>query len=208
MDVARASEALSRPGIDPRDFVQLAIVEAVAVNSDGVYIDVRTAHGQPETATLSAPYGGNGYGLHLPIELDETVVLALPYGSFNAGARVIGRNWDPGDAPPTEAIDHPEDVVLVVRPGQSVRVIVKGGGDVIFDPRDGGKIKHGGEDADDPLVRKSDLDSVVAKLNSLIAKFTAHVHPGVTSGGASTLVTVTPETPVTPPSGSPVAVST
>lgn len=53
----------------------------------------------------------------------------------------------------------------------------------------------------DFMVRFSELETGFNQLksdfNSLVTTFNTHVHPGVTIGGASTLVTVTLETPST-----------
>lgn len=142
-DVAKIANGLSRPGIDPRKFVEIGVVTAVDVTDKGVHVDFISSEGVPETAAVSPPYGGPGYGLHLPIDLDRIAVLAIPDGKFNAGARVVGTVWDEGDTPPQEAIDNRDDVVLVVKPGQSLRIIVTGGGDAIIEARDGGTVQLG-----------------------------------------------------------------
>jgi hypothetical protein len=189
-DVAKLANAISRPRIDPRKFVDLGIVTAVDVTEKGIHVDVITVDGVPETAAVSPPYGGPGYGLHLPVDLDQTVLLAVPDGVFNAGARVVGAVWDEGDPPPDDVIDNPDDVVLVVKPGQNVRIIVQGGGDIVLEARGGGKIRHGGDDADDPIVRRSDLDAFIT------GDYNTHIHqvPGVTAGpsAATSLVATTP----------------
>lgn len=190
-DVARIANAVSRPRIDPRKFVDVGIVTAVDVTAEGVHFDVTTMEGIQESAALAPPYAGPGYGLHFPIELDDAVVLGIPDGVYNSGARVIGKVWDAGEPPPQDAIDHPEDVVLVVKPGQSVRIIVSGGGDIVLESRDGGRILQGGDDADDPVIRRSDLKSFIDD------QYKIHVHPGVLSGGSSTgpivAVPITPD---------------
>lgn len=216
-DVAKISEGLSRPRIDPRKFVDVGIVDAVNVSEAGVNADVTTMEGVPETAAYSPPYAGPGYGLHLPMDIDDAVVMVTPDGVSNAGLRIVGRTWDAGSPAPADVVDNPEDVVLVVKPGQSVRLIVTGGGHVVLEPRDGGKIKHGGDDADDPLIRKvADLELVVAKLNAVITSYIAHVHTSATAGAPTSPPLSPPPTPVTnltlptlqTPAGSPVAVST
>lgn len=65
------------------------------------------------------------------------------------------------------------------------------------------KIRHGGPDANDPVVRKSDLDATVARLNATISALLAHTHlaPGGTTnvptgsgssaGSVATLTTMT-----------------
>lgn len=143
IDVAKAANALSRPGIDPRKFVDLGIITAVDVTAAGVHVDLTTIDGVQETAAVAPPYGGPGYGLHLPIDLDRTALLAVPDGKFNLGARVIGTVWDAGDPPPQEALENPDDVVLVVKPGQSLHLVVKGGGNILIDSQDSGNVTIG-----------------------------------------------------------------
>lgn len=65
------------------------------------------------------------------------------------------------------------------------------------------EIRLGSPDANDPVARKSDLDTVVSKLNSLISKFGAHVHGGVTTGGGFSGTTAPAESIVVAPSCSP-----
>lgn len=61
------------------------------------------------------------------------------------------------------------------------------------------RIEAGGPDASDPVVRKSDLDAVVAKLNALITKHNTHTHA---APGGTTSQTGTVESSMTAPSGS------
>lgn len=53
--------------------------------------------------------------------------------------------------------------------------------------------------ADDFMVRFNELqtgfDELVNDHNDLVQAFNAHVHPGVTAGAASTLITIAPEVP-------------
>lgn len=182
-DVAKISKALERPGIDPRKFVELAVVTAVAVDANGVHADVITSDGLPETAALVTPYGGPGFGFYGPIDLDDAVLLAVPDGKYNAGARIVGRLWDHGSPPPAEVAAHPDDVAIVIKPGQTIRIVVSGGGNVIISARDGGKIMFGDDDtANDPgnaIIRKRDLD---AYHDAFVAN---HKHSGVSTGGGT-----------------------
>lgn len=164
-DVAKMAAALERPGIDPRKFVDLAVVTAVSVGAEGVHADVETITGLLETTALAPPYSGAGFGLYLPIDVDDFVVLAMPDGMFNAGGRIVGRTWDTGTPPPPEVIDHPEDVALVVKPGQTIRIIVSGGGDAVIEARDGGKVKLGSEDADEPPMTQTDGADLIKALD-------------------------------------------
>lgn len=63
----------------------------------------------------------------------------------------------------------------------------------------GPRIEVGSPSASDPVVRKSDLDAVVAKLNALIAKYNAHTHP---APGGTTSPTASSESTITSPAGS------
>ena len=169
IDVAKIAEGIGRPGIDPRKFVELAVVTAVRVDDLGVHCDVETISGIPETVEYSPPYGGGGYGFHSPIAEGDWVVLAVPDGKFNAGARIIGRTWDPGYPPPSEVVDNPDDVCLVVRPGQTIRIIVSGGGNAVIEARDDGKVALGNEDASDPALTGADGRDFLAALAQAIA---------------------------------------
>lgn len=168
-DVAKVANAVSRPGIDPRKFVDLGIVTAVDVSASGVHVDVTTTDGVEETAEVSPPYGGPGYGLHLPIDLDRTAVIAMPDGVYDSGARVIGTVWDSGDPPPPEVLANPDDVVLVVKPGQSVRIIVSGGGDAVIEARDGGIVAIGSPGTRVPPLTTNDGSLFLTALQSAIA---------------------------------------
>jgi hypothetical protein len=62
----------------------------------------------------------------------------------------------------------------------------------------GPRVEVGSPNASDPVVRKSDLDAVVAKLNALITKYNVHAHASF-SAPPPVL-----EASLTPPAGSPV----
>lgn len=67
----------------------------------------------------------------------------------------------------------------------------------------------GGQDASDPIVRKSDLDAVVTSIKSDLALLKTHVHAGVTTGAgvSGTSATITTIGGVTTPACSPVVKS-
>ncbi len=168
-DVAKIGKALERPGIDPRKFVELAVITAVAVDGNGVHADVLTAEGLPETVALAPPYAGPGYGFYGPLELDDAVLIAMPDGKYNAGGRIVGKLWDEGSPPPAEVADHPDDVALVVKPGQTIRIVVSGGGNAVIEARDGGTVLVGGEDASDPPLGRSDGIDLLAAITAALA---------------------------------------
>lgn len=160
IDTARIAEAVGRPGIDPRTFTTLAVVDAVQVTAVGIYCDITTVHGVKETAAYSPMYGGRSFGFHAPIEVGSFVVIAVPEGDWATGARIIAHVWDEGTPPPQVVVDHPADVALVVQPGQSVRIIVSGGGNAVIQAEGGSKVLLGNEAAELGVARKTDPTSV------------------------------------------------
>ena len=130
-DVSRIARALQRPGIDPRAWVSLALVQSVGVDADGAFCDVLLVpSNRRHTARLGAAYAGSGWGMYAPPQVDDEVVVMAPDGDPSAGLVIVSRVWSRVDAPPTEAQENPEDVVLVVRPDRSLRLSVSGGGKV------------------------------------------------------------------------------
>lgn len=176
-DTGRMGEALKRPGIDPRTWVSLAVVQAVGVQDDGVYVDVMLIpSGLEEHARVSAAYSGSGYGLYLPVEVNDEVVVACPAGDMDNGLVVVGRMWSPADAPPPDAVTKPADLILLAREGATVRVATAGSGSIVLDPRGTGKVYLGGEDGTAPVARTGDatvIGGVVVDPTSDLAKLQA-----------------------------------
>lgn len=161
-DVARHSEAVSRPGIDPRTWSTLAIVTAVNVTATGVFCDITTITGIEETATYCPPYAGPSYGLHLPmIANGDFVLVEFPEGDFSAGGRITGRTWDGGHPVPDAVVQNPNDVVLVVQPDQWLRLLVSGQG----------KIQMGGVDATNQAILGTAYRQAEDNLFDAIATF-------------------------------------
>lgn len=136
IDVSRLADAVQRPGIDPRVWVSYAILlsDPVVETSQGqqdVFVDLLLLpQKQPETARVGAIYAGNGFGLYAPLKKDDEVMVCAPSGDPDEGLVVTQRLWSPSDTPPQEAVDYPNDFLLVVEPGQSARISVSGGGKV------------------------------------------------------------------------------
>lgn len=138
---------------------------------------------QMETV-ISAPvtFPGSGpFRITFPIEVGSTVILqftsanlaywlstgtqALPpddrrHDVCSALAYPGGHSFGGDAAPSTEA---PDDALVI----------------------HGEKLKFGGPAASDPVIRKSDLDPVVARLNGVIARVEGHTHTGVTTGAGT-----------------------
>ena len=134
LDMGRLSQAVSRPGIDPRTWVSLAIVNSVVVDPvEGVFCGITLMPSEiEETARLGAAYAGNGFGFYAPPRVDDEVMVCAPSGDPSQGLVITGRLWSPSDVPPAEASSHPQDVLLKVEEGQTLRMLVSGGGKVIM----------------------------------------------------------------------------
>lgn len=168
-DLSRMAKALSRPGIDPRSFVALALVRSVNVTDRGVYCDVLIIPDQiEETATLSPTYAGSNFGLYAPIQVGDQVVVGVPDGDPNHGLRIIGRTWDGGERPPSEVVDNPADFILVVKEGNHCRFITKGGGNAIVQVEGSGKVLLGNQSAVLQVARVSDAVQVTIPAGMVI----------------------------------------
>lgn len=144
MDVGRLAQAVSRPGIDPRIWSSLAIVTAVNVDPEhGPLVDVQMIPTNSlGTARVGAEYAGNGFGVYAPIVVDDEVVVEAPSGDPAEGLVVMRRLWSAADPPPVEAVDYPEDLLIHVQDGKTIRIVVSGGGKVLV----------GGPDADQQMM--------------------------------------------------------
>ena len=139
LDVARLGEALARPGMDPRTWVSYAIVLAYSVDpAHGPLARVKMLPGGLEdVARVAYDYAGNGFGLYAgSLKVDDEVLVAAPNGEPAAGLVVIRRLWSPADPPPQEAVDHPEDVLIHVEDGKTLRLTVSGGGRILLGGED------------------------------------------------------------------------
>ena len=134
LDMGRLSRAVSRPGIDPRTWVSLAVVNSVVVDpNEGVFCGITLLPSEiEETARLGAAYAGNGFGFYAPPKVDDEVMVCAPSGDPSQGLVITGRLWSPSDVPPAEAASNPKDVLLKVEEGQTLRVLVSGGGKVVM----------------------------------------------------------------------------
>ncbi len=161
IDVARLSNAVARPGIDPRIWVSYAYllsepyIETVEGRQDIVADVMLVPSMQEETARVGATYAGSGFGFYCPLHAEDEVLVLAPSGDPDAGLVITQRLWSPADPPPQEVIDNPEDVTLVVEEGKNLRLHVLGAGNVVLSAEEG-KIKLGGEDAEKGVARMDD----------------------------------------------------
>lgn len=176
-NVAEAlGKAVSHPGIDPRTHMSLAVVKAVGVdpNGDGILVDVVLMPSQvEETVHLGASYAGPGFGFYLPLEVDDTVLVAFPNGDMDAGGVVVQRLWAAAEPPPISDITSSGkpilDLVLVVKKDQHLRIITDGSGNVTMIPKGTGKVGIGGEPGAagmEPMVLGTTLQTYLASLTT------------------------------------------
>jgi len=146
IDMARFSNAVSRPGIDPRIWVSYAVltsepyIETVDGRQDVVVDLVLMPSLQEETARVGSIYAGNGFGFYAPMHKDDEVLVVAPSGDPDAGLVVMQRMWSPADPPPPELKENPEDVTLVIEEGKSLHLMTMGGGTIYLDALDGGSL--------------------------------------------------------------------
>jgi hypothetical protein len=157
LDFNMLSKAMTRPGIDPRSWCSLAIVQSVVIDeAAGVFCDVLLMPSKRrETARLGAAYAGSGFGFYAPVKVDDEVLVSAPGGDPAQGLVITQRLWSPADVPPAGLEATPEDVVLVVEADKSLRLTVQGGGDVVVTAADG-KVKLGGDAATRGVARLDD----------------------------------------------------
>lgn len=157
LDFNMLSKAMTRPGIDPRSWCSLAIVQSVVIDeAAGVFCDVLLMPSKRrETARLGAAYAGSGFGFYAPVKVDDEVLVSAPGGDPAQGLVITQRLWSPADVPPAGLEATPEDVVLVVEADKSLRLTVQGDGDVVVTAADG-KVKLGGDAATRGVARLDD----------------------------------------------------
>lgn len=164
IDVGALSQAVSRPGIDPRVWVSTAFADSDSVvDADhGVFVDVTLSpSGHQMTARVVPDYAGHGFGVYSRIHKDDELVIQIPNGDPADGAVVVGRPWSAADPPPSDAVNHPEDVVVVVEKDHSLRITTTGAGQVIVTSP---TIKLGSEQSSEPVPLGNVLAEALQKL--------------------------------------------
>lgn len=178
LDTARLSNAVSRPGIDPRFWACYGTLmsEPYIETQEGqqdIFVDVMLhPNGQIETARVGAIYAGNGFGFYCPLHNEDEVLVLVPYGDADSGLVVTHRLWSPADPPPDDVVDNPEDVTLVVEEDKNLRLSVLGTGNVII-RSDLGKVYLGDEVDTEPVAKGQSLKSY---LESIKSAFNEHTH--------------------------------
>lgn len=166
-DVLKMGLAQSFPGIDPRVWVTLAMVEAVTVTSDGVKADIVTIPEQRKETVMVAMAGADsGGGLYIPVRPGQVVIVEFPRGNSDEGGRISGSNWDPGDPPPSVVLDNPDDIALVGRAGITIRLVTSDDGPIVLES--GGDTLLGTEDATLGVARLTDTVEVTIPPGTVI----------------------------------------
>lgn len=137
-DTSRLAEVFSVPGIDPRRWICLAVVDDVFVDRDedngeaGIFADVILLPSEePQTALVGAAFTFNGGGLYAPPQEGEMVLVAAIEGDPDFGFVIIAQVGMIPDVPPVEADagdgEPSPDVILIARKDARVRIISDGG---------------------------------------------------------------------------------
>jgi len=180
LDLNALSRAMQRPGIDPRSWCSLAIVQSVVIDeAAGVFCDVLLMPSKRrETARLGAAYAGSGFGFYAPVKVDDEVLVSAPGGDPAQGLVITQRLWSPADVPPAGLEATPEDVVLVVEADKSLRLTVQGGGNVIL-AVDTGKVFLGSETGTEAVAKGESLKSY---LGGIVDQLNGHTHTSAAAG--------------------------
>ncbi len=158
-DVGRMSMGLQRPGMDTRVWSSLAYASSDSeAFDDGVFVDVvLLPTGEKLTARVPAEYAGASFGLYAKIYTDDELLIEIPRGDPAEGAVVGRRLWNKRHAPPAEAVAEPEDVLLVVKPEKTLRLITSGAGKIYVKSAsmvtlEAPSVRLGDDAATEPLV--------------------------------------------------------
>lgn len=192
-DMSRMSRAVQRPGIDPRVWCVRGWVKAYHLDADhGAFVDVLLQTGEEETARVGEGYAGAGYGDHGSLQADDEVLMVAPMGNYNSGLVVVARLHSKSDPPSQIAADHPQDRLVHLKSGQTLRVVVEGAGNAVL-AVDAGRLLLATEQADQRFLRGDDyqqaqlqmLQSWQAFLGAL-GTYAGAIQPIADPGGAAT----------------------
>lgn len=199
IDAQRVAQLVSMPGIDPRVWCSLCIVDSVVVDDDGIFADVHVMStattdddgnivAQMETVRVVPEYAGNGFGLYFPIEQGDEVVVEWIDGDPDNGGVLTKRAWSSSDPPPSQAKDNPDDALLVVKKDANLRIIMQGQGNCVLQV-DQGKVLLGAEDGTKAVCIDKDKSDAGMLL----------ITPGIPPGSATQVAYVPPPGPYPPP---------
>lgn len=156
IDAGRLSALVSRPGIDPRIWVSLAICndEPEVDGGSGAFVDVTLIPSrQVLTARVGSSYSGGSFGAWSPLHKDDEVVVVLPSGDPMEGAVVVARLWSPADKPPADAASSKDDSSETVQSGKNKLIKASGGGSVNIEADLPGAVRLGSRSATEAVLK-------------------------------------------------------
>lgn len=194
-DMGALAKALQRPGIDPRQWATLAVVQETGFDpEEGAFADVTfLPSNQVETCYIGSDYTGDGFGEWNPLHVGDLVLVIVPEGDAAAGPVIVKRIWTRTEKPPADFAgtnDEPtNDRVLIVQPGQKYRVVVSAGGQITVENTTA-KIQvnsadilieaatvNAGDDQAVPLAIASSVSAVMSALTAMGTSFTTLTTP-------------------------------
>lgn len=186
-DVGRIAAAVRGPGIDSRTWVSLAIVNKVVADPvEGLFADVTLMPTKkPETCRVGHEYAGAGFGLYVPLEVDDEVLVEAPSGDPDHGLVITRRLHSPSHPPAQDLVDHPDDLLLVVRRDRTLRIVAAGGGSVVIEARDSSVVVLGADGATRKCARTE--DTVALSATGGVADLQAILDARYQLGGAAPL---------------------
>lgn len=137
LDTTRLAAAAARPGIDPR--VWLTWAEVVELGHDpagDLLADVKyMPDGRPETAKIGTCYVDDGAGDYSPLDVGDTVLVAVPMGDEAFGPVIISRVWNESKRPSHSDFGDGDEPTKnrVIRMGKGRKLVIRSngtGGDV------------------------------------------------------------------------------
>ena len=188
LDWGRVAAAVSRPGIDPRAWVELARIDddpdAMVWDSElGWLVDVTFIGGAldgegPVVCRVASGFQGTGTGEHRPPIRDGLVVVAIPNGDANDDAIIVGQLHSTGEAAPS-AVNGDSIVETGASEGQvaadETHITVAPGADIDQEWRNvritADRMVLGLSDADQPFARGGDLADALDDLADAVSDF-------------------------------------
>lgn len=116
-----------------RHSVQTGTVTDIHSDVDGIFLDVDMGPDEvPIVCEWISLYGGADFGLYLPVSVGDFVTVFIADGDTCGRNFAIGLFNDEAVTIPQDVLDNPDDVWLVMKPGQNVRIMVSDGGQIIL----------------------------------------------------------------------------
>ena len=190
--------------------ITLAKVTAKEVDEGGAFVDFITMpEQQEETARVGLAYAGDKFGLWLPIEVGDIVVIGSPNADPNSVQTVVARLWVGADPPSQLARDKPDDISWVVKKGvaftltteeadytvktqTSGKIELESAGDINLKLANSSGTGHlGSDDATESLplfdtyrtAEQTLFDAIRSTLNLVAIDFATSTDPGVQAAG-------------------------